>query len=72
MRKWVVSNIDKEPTSMFRNIYEVLHKSLDPKSIPQSVLILAAVYPVQSIFVADQEINMVVCLAEIMANCKFK
>ena len=40
MRKWVVSNIDKEPTSMFRNIYEVLHKSLDPKSIPQSVLIL--------------------------------
>ena len=41
MRKWVVSNIDKEPTSMFRNIYEVLHKSLDPKSIPQSVLILA-------------------------------
>ena len=31
MRKWVVSNIDKELSSMFRNIYEVLHKSLDFK-----------------------------------------
>ena len=71
MRKWVVSNIDKEPTSMFRNIYEVLHKSLDPKSIPQSVLILAG-YQYKAAFVADQEINMVACLTEIMANCKFK
>ena len=70
MRKWVVSNIDKEPTSMFRNIYEVLHKSLDPKSIPQSVLILMVIST--NAFVADQEINMVACLTEIMANCKFK
>ena len=56
---------------MFRNIYEVLHKSLDPKSIPQSVLIIAG-YQYKAAFVADQEINMVACLTEIMANCKFK
>ena len=36
MRKWVIANIDKEPASMFRNVYEVLHKNLDPKSIPSS------------------------------------
>ncbi len=71
MRKWVIQNIDKEPTSMFRNIYEVLQKALDPKSIPQAVLVIAG-YQYKAAFVADQEINMVACLTEIMANCKFK
>ena len=71
MRKWVIANIDKEPASMFRNVYEVLHKNLDPKSIPQAVLIIAG-YQYKAAFVADQEINMVACLTEVMANCKFK
>ena len=71
MRKWVIQNIDKEPTSMFRNLYELLWKSLDPKSIPQAVLVIAG-YQYKAAFVADQEINMVACLTEIMANCKFK
>ena len=71
MRKWVIQNIDKDPTSMFRNLYEILWKSLDPKSIPQAVLVIAG-YQYKAAFVADQEINMVACLTEIMANCKFK
>ena len=71
MRKWVIQNIDKEPTSMFRNLYEILWKSLDPKSIPQAVLVIAG-YQYKAAFVADQEINMVACLTEIMANCKIK
>lgn len=71
MRKWVIQNIDKEPSAIFRNLYEVLWKSLDPKSIPQAVLVIAG-YQYKAAFVADQEINMVACLTEIMANCKFK
>ena len=71
MRKGVIQNIDKEPSSMFRNLYEVLWKALDPKSIPQAVLVIAG-YQYKAGFVADQEINMVACLTEIMANCKFK
>jgi|TARA_B110000259_G_scaffold226_1_gene278 DNA polymerase III delta prime subunit len=71
MRKWVIQNIDKEPTSMFRNLYEVLWKALEAKSIPQAVLVIAG-YQYKAAFVADQEINMVACLTEIMANCKFK
>ena len=71
MRKWVIQNIDKDPSSMFRNLYEVLWKALDPKSIPQAVLVIAG-YQYKAGFVADQEINMVACLTEIMANCKFK
>jgi DNA polymerase III delta prime subunit len=71
MRKWVVQNIDKEPASLFTNIYDTLYQSLEPKTIPQAVLIIAG-YQYKSAFVADQEINMVACLTEIMAGCKFK
>ena len=71
MRKWVVQNLDKEPSHLFKVIYDSLYSSLDTKSVPQAILILAG-YQYKAAFVADQEINMVACLTEIMANCKFK
>jgi len=71
MRKWVIDNLDKEPSSLFTTIYELMYSALDSSSIPQSILIIAG-YQYKSAFVADQEINMVACLTEIMANCKFK
>ena len=71
MRKWVVQNLDKEPSSLFTGIYNVLYQYLNPQSIPQAVLIIAG-YQYKAAFVADQEINTVACLTEIMANCKFK
>ena len=71
MRKWVVQNLDKEPSSLFTNVYDTLYAHLEPKAIPQAVLIIAG-YQYKSAFVADQEINMVACLTEIMAGCKFK
>jgi hypothetical protein len=71
MRKWVINNLDKEPSSLFSTIYELMYKSIEPQSVPQSILIIAG-YQYKSAFVADQEINMVACLTEIMANCKFK
>ena len=71
MRKWVVNNIDKEPASLFRGIYDILYEALDSKSVPQAILIIAG-YQYKAAFVADHEINMVACLTEIMASCKFK
>ena len=71
MRKWVINNLDKEPSSLFTTIYELMYNALESSSIPQSILIIAG-YQYKSAFVADQEINMVACLTEIMANCKFK
>ena len=71
MRKWVIQNLDKEPSSLFSTVYEILYKHLQPQSIPQAVLVIAG-YQYKSAFVADQEINMVACLTEVMANCKFK
>jgi replication factor C small subunit len=43
---------------------------MKPQSIPQAVLILAD-YQYKAAFVADQEINTVACLTELMVNCEF-
>jgi hypothetical protein len=71
MRKWVVQNLDKDPSSLFSGIYDILYKHLQPSSIPAAVLTIAD-YQYKSAFVADHEINMVACLTQIMAECKFK
>ena len=71
MRKWVINNLDKEPSNLFSGIYQSLYENLQAQSIPQAVLVIAG-YQYKASFVADQEINMVACLTEIMAGCKFK
>ena len=71
MRKWVVENMDQEPSRIFRKLYDNLYTVLEPGSIPQAVLILAN-YDYRSAFVGDAEINLVACLAEIMVDCEFK
>jgi DNA polymerase III delta prime subunit len=70
MRKWVVVNSDIEPARIYRKIYDSLYEFFKPESIPQAVVILSK-YQYQSAFVADQEINLVACLTEIMVDCEF-
>ena len=70
-RKWVTNNIDNDPKTILRKIYDSLYDFLKPDSIPQAVLILAK-YQYQAAFVADQEINLVACLIEFMMECEFK
>ena len=67
MRQWVADNMDTEPASIFRKIYDTMFEYIDPKSIPQLVLILAD-YQYKNAFVADHELNLVACLTEIMAG----
>ena len=71
MRQWVADNIDIEPASMFRKLYDNMNEHVEPTSIPQMVLILAD-YQYKNSFVADHELNMVACCTEIMAGVKFK
>tara|TARA_B100000795_G_scaffold99965_1_gene73536 strand:- start:1526 stop:2461 length:936 start_codon:yes stop_codon:yes gene_type:complete len=71
MRKWVVNNIDNDPVKVFRKIYDGMYESLQPETIPHAVLIIAD-YQYKSAFVADQEINLVACLTELMSQVKFK
>ena len=70
MRQWVVTNVDNDPATVYRKIYDKLYEVLEKSSIPQAVLIIAD-YQYKSAFVADQEVNLVACLVELMAECEF-
>jgi DNA polymerase III delta prime subunit len=70
IRKWVASN-DVDSNTLFRKIYDSMYDVLKPNCIPQAVVILAD-YQYKSAFVADQEINTVACLTELMVNCEFQ
>ena len=71
VRKWVVQNLDNDPTSVLRSIYDSLYTQMEGPSIANAVLILAK-YQYQAAFAADQEINLLACLTEIMVECQFK
>ena len=71
MRKWANSNMDSDTTRIYRKLYDSLNSYLKPQSVPQAVLIIAD-YQYKSAFVADQEINLVACLTELMVECEFK
>ena len=71
VRKWVVDNLDNDTSVLLRRIYDSLYESLVPSTIPAAVLVIAK-YQYQIAFVADQEINLLACLTEIMVECKFK
>ena len=71
VRKWCVNNLDNDPSVLLRRIYDNLYSSLVPSTIPAAVLILAK-YQYQIAFVADQEINLLACLTEIMVECEFR
>lgn len=69
MRNWVVNNQDNDPAGLFRKIYDTLIERVS--TVPQLVLLLAD-YQYKAAFCADQEINLVACLTEIMATQEWK
>lgn len=71
VRKWVVSNLDNDTHIILRRVYDSLYEVLDGPSIAAAVVIIAK-YQYQSAFCADQEINLLAALTEIMCECNFK
>jgi DNA polymerase III delta prime subunit len=71
VRKWVVNNLDNDSVRLLRRIYDNLYDYVEGSSIPHVVVVLGE-YQYKAAFVADQEINMLACLTEIMARAKFK
>ena len=71
VRKWVVSNLDNDSSVILRRVYDACYDSLSSASIPAAVLVIAK-YQYQIAFVADQEINLLAALTEIMVECEFK
>jgi len=67
----VVDNLDNDSGVLLRRTYDALLTSLENTSIPAAVLIIAK-YQYQIAFVADQEINLLAALTEIMCECEFK
>ena len=70
MRRWVGQNLDNEPVLLYRQIYDNANTLMEKGSIPQLVLTISD-YQYKSAFVADQEINMVACLTQLMAECEW-
>ena len=71
VRRWVVNNLDNDPVRIFRSVYDSLYDYLDSNSIPLVVVLLGE-YQYKSAFVADQEINTLAFLTEVMAKVKWK
>lgn len=69
-RKWIIQNIDLNTTEFFKRLYNELYLVLKPNSIPQAVLIIAE-YQYKSSFAADQEINTMAMVVQIMMDCEF-
>lgn len=71
VRKWVGKNSELGTAPLFKELYDNAVNTLQENSIPQLILILAD-YQYKAAFVADQEINIMAAMTEIMVNCKFK
>jgi len=69
MRGWVIENIDNDPNLIFRKIYDTI---LDEVKYPSQLVLLLADYQYKAAFAANPEINLVACLAEIMAAMEWK
>jgi DNA polymerase III delta prime subunit len=69
-RKWVIQNLDLNTTEFFKKLYTELYIALKPSSIPQAILIIAE-YQYKSAFAADQEINTMALIVQIMMECEF-
>ena len=71
VKKWVQQNLDSDPTSIMRKIYDSLSNLMEGPSVAAAVLIIAE-YQYKSAFVVDQEINLLACLTQLMVECEFK
>lgn len=70
MRQWVAEKSEGDAVGLFNSLFNKLEKTLEPNSVAELVLILNdAQY--KAAFVANQEINMIAALTEVMARCEF-
>ena len=71
IRQWVVDNLNSDPSTIYRKIYDNIVHVLEPDSVPIAILTIGE-YSYKAAFVADQEINLICCLIEILNGCEFK
>lgn len=69
-RQWVAENAQMDMSVIYHDLYQKLYPLLDGNS-KVNMIVTVAKYQYQSAFVADQEINLAACLAEIIVDCVF-
>lgn len=69
VREWVVENLENDPSTIYRKLYDNLKENLQPSSIPNAILIIAKY---MNTMVADNEINLMACLIELGLTSEFK
>jgi DNA polymerase III, gamma/tau subunits len=70
MRNWVAKNSDQDMNEMFRRIYDAATTKVEFRTLPGFVVTIAD-YMYKANFVADQEINMVAFLTEVMIESEY-
>jgi DNA polymerase III delta prime subunit len=71
VRTWVGEQVGLDQNTIFRRLFDTASEYVEKSSIPQLVLIIGE-YQYKASFVADQEINLMACLVEVMADVVFK
>jgi DNA polymerase III delta prime subunit len=71
VRKWVAKNSDADTTALFREFYDNANEYIEPNTIPNLILVLSD-YQYKAAFVADQELNIMAAMTEVMVQCNFK
>ena len=70
IRKWVKNNLDTDTNALFTQFYEMSSELMNPVNSAQLVLLLSR-YQYQNAFAANQEINFLAFLVEVMKDCEF-
>jgi hypothetical protein len=70
VRKWC-AYAAADPTSIYSKLYSALYDNLKPEFIPIAIIKVAD-YQYKSAFVADQELNLTACLADLLLEVEFK
>ncbi len=71
VRKWVGQNCDADAQKIMRDIYDKVLDKFKGPSVGEAVVILGK-YQYQAAFAADQEINLMAMLTELLVTCEFK
>jgi replication factor C small subunit len=67
VRRWVAEHADIESATLFRMFYDKASQKIEPKGIPELILLLGE-YSYKAAFVPDQEINTMAFLTSIIIS----
>lgn len=71
VRKWIARNGDTDSETLFRYFYDNMMELFEGRCVPNIILILAQ-YQNYAAIVADQEINNIAAMVEIMSSAEWK